>query len=210
MILYIIILQVQAWASSWWSENLHIRRWDFLDIISPGQGDRNKNTDKFQRKKGVCYLPLFNTVCLFFQIHAYNLETNYWDEIVTKPHEKIGLWAMRRPPLLVIIWSCSIQLTLPCLWQVTLLPEGVTAVCRSKMVRCFELYSIMFGLRGLKWLTHQLFFLPKEVFICGGYNGEVILSDLWKINLQTFQWTKLPAVMPEPAYFHCAAVTPVS
>lgn len=53
-------------------------------------------------------------------------------------------------------------------------------------------------------------FLPTEVFICGGYNGELILSDLWKINLQTFQWIKLPAVMPEPAYFHCAAVTPVS
>lgn len=49
-----------------------------------------------------------------------------------------------------------------------------------------------------------------DVFICGGYNGEVILDDLWKINLQTFQWNKLPAVMPEPAYFHCAAVTPVS
>eukprot|EP00064_Thunnus_orientalis_P012609 superscaffoldBa00001954_g12644 len=50
--------------------------------------------------------------------------------------------------------------------------------------------------------------LCAEVFICGGYNGEMILPDLWKINLQTFQWTKLPAVMPEPAYFHCAAVTP--
>ncbi|KAA8590251.1 hypothetical protein FQN60_014185, partial [Etheostoma spectabile] len=60
-----------------------------------------------------------------------------------------------------------------------LLPAVVTAVCRSKMV-----------------------------FICGGYNGELILSDLWKINLQTFQWTKMPAAMPEPAYFHSAAVTP--
>lgn len=49
-----------------------------------------------------------------------------------------------------------------------------------------------------------------DVFICGGYNGELILADLWKINLQTFQWSKLPAEMPEPAYFHCAAVTPVS
>ncbi|XP_031674408.1 kelch domain-containing protein 10-like [Oncorhynchus kisutch] len=48
----------------------------------------------------------------------------------------------------------------------------------------------------------------ERVFLCGGYNGEVIVADLWKINLQTFQWTKLPAVMPEPAYFHCAAVTP--
>uniref|UniRef100_A0A3B4YWG6 Kelch domain-containing protein 10 n=1 Tax=Stegastes partitus TaxID=144197 RepID=A0A3B4YWG6_9TELE len=77
------------------------------------------------------------------KIHAYNLETNYWEEIVTKPQEKIGFPAARR-----------------------------------------------------------------QVFICGGYNGELILSDLWKINLQTFQWTKLPALMPEPAYFHCAAVTP--
>lgn len=53
-------------------------------------------------------------------------------------------------------------------------------------------------------------FVHPDVFICGGYNGESILSDLWKINLRTFQWMKLPAVMPEPAYFHCAAVTPVS
>ncbi len=55
-----------------------------------------------------------------------------------------------------------------------------------------------------------LLFSGVDVFICGGYNGELILADLWKINLQTFQWSKLPAVMPEPAYFHCAAVTPVS
>lgn len=58
--------------------------------------------------------------------------------------------------------------------------------------------------------THFLIFSVVDVFICGGYNGELILADLWKINLQTFQWSKLPAVMPEPAYFHCAAVTPVS
>ncbi|KAI9529980.1 Kelch domain-containing protein 10 [Dissostichus eleginoides] len=86
------------------------------------------------------------------KIHAYNLETNYWEEIVTKPHEKIGYPAARR--------------------------------CHS----CVQ--------------------VKDEVFICGGYNGELILSDLWKINLQTFQWTKLLATMPEPAYFHCAAVTP--
>ncbi|XP_067358066.1 kelch domain-containing protein 10-like isoform X2 [Channa argus] len=86
-----------------------------------------------------------------YQIHAYNLETNYWEEIVTKPHEKIGYPAARR--------------------------------CHS----CVQV---------------------KDVFICGGYNGELILSDLWKINLQTFQWARLPAVMPEPAYFHCATVTP--
>uniref|UniRef100_A0A3B4BH81 Kelch domain-containing protein 10 n=1 Tax=Periophthalmus magnuspinnatus TaxID=409849 RepID=A0A3B4BH81_9GOBI len=87
-------------------------------------------------------------------IHAYNLETNYWEEIATKPHDKIG------------IHYCLVSYCSP-----------MSQLC-------------------------------SEVFICGGYNGEMILSDLWKINLQTFEWTKLPALMPEPAYFHCAAVTP--
>lgn len=39
-------------------------------------------------------LTLLGFVVLFFfpnQIHAYNLETNYWEEIVTKPHQKLGL-----------------------------------------------------------------------------------------------------------------------
>uniref|UniRef100_A0A8C1VQR5 Kelch domain-containing protein 10 n=1 Tax=Cyprinus carpio TaxID=7962 RepID=A0A8C1VQR5_CYPCA len=80
------------------------------------------------------------------KIHAYNLETNSWEEITTKPHERIGYPAPRR--------------------------------CHS----CVQ--------------------IKNDVFICGGYNGEVILDDLWKINLLTFQWNKLPAVMPEPAYFH--------
>lgn len=34
---------------------------------------------------------MYSTPFCLFQVHAYNLETNYWEEIVTKPHEKIGL-----------------------------------------------------------------------------------------------------------------------
>uniref|UniRef100_A0A6I8SHS9 Kelch domain-containing protein 10 n=1 Tax=Xenopus tropicalis TaxID=8364 RepID=A0A6I8SHS9_XENTR len=86
------------------------------------------------------------------KIHAYNFETNTWEDIPTKPYGNLGFPAARR--------------------------------CHS----CVQ--------------------IKNEVFICGGYNGLVILGDLWKLDLQTFQWTKLPALMPEPAYFHCAAVTP--
>lgn len=94
--------------------------------------------------------------------------------------------------------------------QGILLPAGATAVCRSKMVRSISHHSLDTPVWNVFLTPRLAAFLPPEVFICGGYNGELILSDLWKINLQTFQWTKLPAVMPEPAYFHCAAVTPVS
>ncbi|XP_032827478.1 kelch domain-containing protein 10 isoform X1 [Petromyzon marinus] len=86
------------------------------------------------------------------KINAYNLENNMWEEIMTKPHDKIGFPAARR--------------------------------CHS----CVQ--------------------IGKDVFICGGYDGERIFGDLWRLNLGSFQWTKLPAEMPEPAYFHCAAVTP--
>ncbi|KAL7979841.1 hypothetical protein Chor_008179 [Crotalus horridus] len=55
---------------------------------------------------------------------------------------------------------------------------------------------------------HSCVQIKNDVFVCGGYNGEVILGDIWRLSLQTFQWVKLPALMPEPVYFHCAAVTP--
>ncbi|KAG8138522.1 hypothetical protein E2320_004396 [Naja naja] len=87
------------------------------------------------------------------KIHAYNLETNTWEEITTKPHKKKDYPAARR--------------------------------CHS----CVQ--------------------IKNDVFVCGGYNGEVILGDIWKLNLQTFQWVKLPAVMPEPAgcmYVHGGVV----
>uniref|UniRef100_A0A6Q2WPX7 Kelch domain-containing protein 10 n=1 Tax=Esox lucius TaxID=8010 RepID=A0A6Q2WPX7_ESOLU len=136
------------------------------------------------------------------KIHAYNLETNSWEEISTKPHDKIGYPAPRR------CHSCVQIQTAPAVNGDHILSgaglKSATAVrLHTSVLTALDEPTTPHGVR----LTCDAVSL-SDVFICGGYNGEVIVADLWKINLQTFQWTKLPAVMPEPAYFHCAAVTP--
>ena len=85
-----MVLQVQTWTCSWWTEDLHFRRRNFLDIIPPGQGGSTHYNG--QENKSLIYYS-YIVVFLPNQIHAYNLETNYWEEIVTKPHQKIGLLA---------------------------------------------------------------------------------------------------------------------
>lgn len=176
-----------------------------MDIIPPGQGGSNQD---IWPKKNHSFIVL----TLFFfppnQIHAYNLETNYWEEIVTKPHQKIGLFSVVTVFLLETSEDLTV-LTLMRFHQDIRLLDGVTAVFRSKMVSRISHCITWIHLMDCLFLKHTSRCLSLEVFICGGYNGEVILSDLWKLNLQTFRWSKLPAVMPEPAYFHCAAVTPV-
>lgn len=64
------------------------------------------------------------------QIHAYNLETNFWEEIVTKPHPKIGLLVV----IATILVEASVKIWRAWFWQDIQQPAGVTAVCRSKMV----------------------------------------------------------------------------
>jgi len=54
---------------------------------------------------------------------------------------------------------------------------------------------------------HSCVQLGCKVYICGGYNGHVIFGDLWMVDLTRMQWSRLPAILPEPVYFHSAAVT---
>ena len=53
-------------------------------------------------------------------------------------------------------------------------------------------------------------FIFTEAYICGGIDGMDIIDDIWKLNLQTFEWTKLPTILQLPVYFHSADITPVS
>ncbi|KAJ8975863.1 hypothetical protein NQ317_015901, partial [Molorchus minor] len=48
-----------------------------------------------------------------------------------------------------------------------------------------------------------------QVFITGGHDGENIFHDLWRLDLQTYQWTYFEMCqLPQPTYFHATAVTP--
>lgn len=48
-----------------------------------------------------------------------------------------------------------------------------------------------------------------SVVISGGYNGDWVFSDVWRLDLGTLQWTRLrECFLPCPVYFHSAALTP--
>ncbi|XP_037529571.1 kelch domain-containing protein 10 [Rhipicephalus sanguineus] len=47
----------------------------------------------------------------------------------------------------------------------------------------------------------------NSVFVCGGHTGTRVLDDVWRLDLPTLQWRRLPISLPSPVYFHAAAVT---
>lgn len=55
---------------------------------------------------------------------------------------------------------------------------------------------------------HSCVQLKKDAYIAGGYDGEKIFGDIWRLCLVTLRWRKLPVMLPEPVYFHSADVTP--
>ncbi|XP_071960566.1 kelch domain-containing protein 10-like [Antedon mediterranea] len=55
---------------------------------------------------------------------------------------------------------------------------------------------------------HSCCHWKNNIYMCGGHNSSYIYDDLWRLNLETLQWSKLSATMPVPTFFHTAAVTP--
>ena len=62
--------------------------------------------------------------------------------------------------------------------------------------------------------THVLIYFNTsnilDAYIFGGYDGTDIFGDLWRLDLDTLVWKRLPNDMAEPAYFKGTAITPVS
>ncbi|PIK35482.1 putative kelch domain-containing protein 10-like [Apostichopus japonicus] len=50
--------------------------------------------------------------------------------------------------------------------------------------------------------------LGNNGYITGGFNGRRIFDDIWRLSIDTLQWMKLDARLPEPVYFHSSAITP--
>ena len=45
------------------------------------------------------------------------------------------------------------------------------------------------------------------VYIVGGYDGNTIFDDIWRLDLLTLQWIKLRVFLPKPVYFHASTLT---
>lgn len=48
--------------------------------------------------------------------------------------------------------------------------------------------------------------MGNQVYIFGGTDGITIFNDFWKLNLDTFVWTRLDITIPIPVFFHGAAL----
>lgn len=47
-----------------------------------------------------------------------------------------------------------------------------------------------------------------QVFVAGGYDGNVVFNNVWRLNLENLQWTLMKkSILPNNVYFHSASVT---
>lgn len=48
----------------------------------------------------------------------------------------------------------------------------------------------------------------NQVYIMGGFDGDRILDDIWKFDLNTYCWEKIAVDMPSKLYFHGITISP--
>ncbi|GAV06861.1 hypothetical protein RvY_16776 [Ramazzottius varieornatus] len=55
---------------------------------------------------------------------------------------------------------------------------------------------------------HAVVQYGNYAYLCGGLTATKILDDFWRLHLPTLQWRRMEDRLPQPLYFHAAAVTP--
>ena len=54
---------------------------------------------------------------------------------------------------------------------------------------------------------HSAVQIRETVWIFGGYDGEDVFGDIWQLNMETLQWSRLARELPVPVYFHAMTVS---
>ncbi|XP_059091748.1 kelch domain-containing protein 10-like [Tigriopus californicus] len=54
---------------------------------------------------------------------------------------------------------------------------------------------------------HSISHWGDDVFLCGGFDGDAIFNQLWRLHLPTMRWYHIKCPLPHPVYFHDATVT---
>jgi len=54
---------------------------------------------------------------------------------------------------------------------------------------------------------HSTVQIGPHVWVFGGYDGEDVFGDAWRLDLSTLQWARMKMELPLPVYFHAMTVT---
>ena len=54
---------------------------------------------------------------------------------------------------------------------------------------------------------HSVVQIQETVWIFGGYDGEDVFGDIWQLNMETLQWSRLSRELPVPVYFHAMTLS---
>jgi len=54
---------------------------------------------------------------------------------------------------------------------------------------------------------HSTVQIEDKVWVFGGYDGDDVFGDSWKLDLSSMQWTRLKMDLPLPVYFHAMTVS---
>ena len=59
--------------------------------------------------------------------------------------------------------------------------------------------SKVFGIMGN--ISIEVFFVFADAYMFGGYNGEQMFNDVWRLDMEEMQWKQLSCNLPKSAYF---------